>query len=75
MAEFIVTCDVPFIVGGANNGVRCPTGNIQVHEQSQTIADLSQSEIGELSAAVVILFTIAFVFRAIRKMMYSPGRN
>lgn len=73
MAEFIVTCDVPLDV--RNNGnIYCPTGNILVHERSQTISDLSQSEIGDISAVVLFLFSLAFGFRLVRKMFLSPGR-
>lgn len=69
MPEFIATCDVPLEV--RNNGnIFCPTGNITIHERQDYISDLSQSEIGELSAAVLILFTIAFVLRQVRKQFF-----
>lgn len=70
MAEFIVTCDVPFVVAGPNNRVHCPSGNIMSHERPVVVADLSQTEIGDLAAAVLILFTLAFVFRQVRRQFF-----
>jgi hypothetical protein len=68
MSEFIIACDVPFDVD-ALGGISC-TGNVVQYERPVAIADLSQSEIGDLSAAVLILFTIAFVFRKVRKQFF-----
>ena len=69
MPEFIITCDVPFSV--RNNGnVFCSTNNTVTHEHSKYISDLSASEIGELSSAVLILFSIAFVFKQVRRQFF-----
>ena len=68
MAEFIVTCDVPFEVDNQGD-LSCP-GIVSQFERSQTVDDLSQSEIGNLAAAVLVLFTIAFVFRQVRRQFF-----
>ena len=72
MPEFIVTCDVPFVID--NQGDLSCSGIASQYERSQTISDLSQFEIGELSAVVLFLFSVAFGFRLVRKMFLSPGR-
>ena len=72
MPEFIVTCDVPFAIDNQGD-LSCP-GIASQYERTQTISDLSQSEIGDLSAVVLFLFATAFAFRMVRKLFFSPGR-
>jgi len=73
MAEFILTCDEPFSVK-SNGDISC-VGIVGQYEKPVSVADLSQVEIGQLSAAVVLLFTIAYVFRLVRKMLsMNAGR-
>ena len=72
MSELIVTCDVPFTVD-ALGYLKC-SGELSHYERPITVGDLSQSEIGELSSVIVLLFSMAFVFRFVRKMFLAPGR-
>ena len=72
MPEFIVTCDVPFVID--NQGDLSCSGIASQYERTQTVSDLSQSEIGQLVTAVLILLAITFSFRMVRRMMFPPGR-
>ena len=73
MAEFIITCDVPFTID--NEGDLSCAGIASQYEKPQTIADLSQAEIGSLSGAVLLLFAAVYAIKMIKNVMIPPGRN
>ena len=73
MSEFIVTCDVPFTID--NQGDLSCSGVASQYEKPQTISDLSQAEIGSISASVLLLFAAVYAIKMIKNVMIPPGRN
>jgi hypothetical protein len=54
--------DISEISQGASGEIICQ-GSLSVVEYSPTLSDLSMSEVEGLLAAVLLLFSISFVFR------------
>lgn len=76
MADFVPTCDVPFVVAGPNNRVHCPSGNIDSIPEElvlTTLQPLSIAEAIEISAAIFLLWSIAYTVKFLINFVKNSG--
>lgn len=72
MPSYVIQCDQSFTVDA--QGVVSCHGTASVIQTPTMLNDLSATEIGQLSAAVLALFCLAFGIRFLVKQFLNPGR-
>lgn len=74
MSGYFVSCETVPVVD--SNGVIYCTSPV-IRETPNSLNDLSQSDINQLSEAVLLLFVVAYCVRIVRQFIEKqlPGRN